>query len=120
MLFPILFFPPKANISIVHTPIQVDRSLYEEHKKSTHRIVAALLRLVDVHLLAFPSSPPAPLPSVPLLLKETRYNKMLHSLATHMQFSHIVQFTNVEQSGKRSALLSGLTFFFGHILLTFC
>jgi hypothetical protein len=96
-----------ANVPVIHTPIQVDRSLYEEHQRKTVPIVHALLERIDRHVKVHARSAVPLVPAAPLLLEDSRYNKMIFSLAMHLQSTHIVQFTNVEQYKENDAIIAG-------------
>ena len=96
-----------AKIPVIHTPIQVDRSLYEEHQRKTVPIVHALLERIDRHVKVHARSAVPLVPAAPLLLEDSRYNKMIFSLAMHLQSTHIVQFTNVEQYKENDAIIAG-------------
>ena len=85
-----------ANIPVLHTPISVDRSLYEECEKDTNRVIAKLRKVVNNRKNYL---------DVQGFVDDPRLNKLVTPLVLGMGNAHVVHFTNVQKSVENDEVI---------------
>ena len=85
-----------ANIPVLHTPISVDRSLFEESGSSTNRVIEKLRKVVNNRKNYL---------DVQGFVDDPRLNKLVTPLVLGMGNAHVVHFTNVQKSVENDEVI---------------
>ena len=85
-----------ANIPVLHTPISLDLSLYEESGSSTNRVIEKLRKVVNNRKNYL---------DVQGFVDDPRLNKLVTPLVLGMGNAHVVHFTNVQKSVENDEVI---------------